>query len=182
MHSNYHTDKAFKMKRVAEYYTKPDATVDVLNKGCLVGCDADLKSVTQLERDAKANVNDAIVGSKKWADGSEGVWGGKGATARAGGTADPSHCEPRAPGASSGRVAAYMPHAVPGKRGDFCAKTFATSKRDRDDDAHLRIALQACAAFAKLDPNAETAFLVAADGGDARADARAGRFARTRHR
>jgi hypothetical protein len=173
MHSNYHTDKAFKMKRVAEYYTKPDATVDVLNKGCLVGCDADLKSVTQLERDAKANVNDAIVGSKKWADGSEGVWGGKGATARAGGTAHPSHCEPRAPAASSGRVAAYTPHAVPGKRGDFCAKTFATSKRDRDDDAHLRIALKACAAFAKLDPNAERR--------RAR-DARAGRFAPTRHR
>jgi hypothetical protein len=134
MHSNYHTDKAFKMKRVAEYYTKPEATVDVLSKGCLVGCDADLKSVTQLERDAKANVNDAIVGSKKWADGSEGVWGGKGATARAGGTAHPSHCEPRAPAASSGRVAAYTPHAVPGKRGDFCASQtlrFATDHQEK---------------------------------------------------
>mmetsp|Transcript_13669 Transcript_13669/g.57466 ORF Transcript_13669/g.57466 Transcript_13669/m.57466 type:complete len:1028 (+) Transcript_13669:429-3512(+) len=177
MHSNYHTDKAFKMKRVAEYYTNPEATVDVLSKGCLVGCDADLKSVTQLERDAKANVNDAIVGSKKWADGSEGVWGGKGATARAGGTAHPSHCEPRAPAASSGRVAAYTPHAVPGKRGDFCASQtlrFATDHQkkgnQRDDDTtSARIALKACAAFAKLDKNAETAFLVAADGGDARA-------------
>ena len=173
MHSNYHTDKAFKMKRVTEYYTRPEATVDVLNKGCVVGCDANLRSVTQLERDAKANVNDAIVGSKKWSDGSEGVWGGKGAAARAGGNADPSHCRPRAPLASSGRVAAYTPHAVPGKRGDFCLKTFfATEDKDTsltNKNTHTRIAREACAAFAKLDPNAETAFLVAADGGDARA-------------
>jgi hypothetical protein len=182
MHSNYHTDKAFKMKRVAEYYTKPDATVDVLNKGCVVGCDADLKSVTQLERDAKANVNDAIVGSKKWADGSEGVWGGKGATARAGGTAHPSHCEPRAPAASSGRVAAYTPHAVPGKRGDFCAKTFATSKRDRDDDAHLRIARTGVRGFREARQKRRDG--VSRRGGRRRRarGARAGRFAPTRHR
>ena len=69
MHSNYHTDKAFKMQRVVEYYTKAEATADVLNRGCVVGCDANLRSVAQLERDAKANVNDAIVGSKKWGGG-----------------------------------------------------------------------------------------------------------------
>ena len=45
MHSNYHTDKAFKMQRVVEYYTKAEATADVLNRGCVVGCDANLRSV-----------------------------------------------------------------------------------------------------------------------------------------
>ena len=145
MHSNYHTDKAFKMQRVVEYYTKAEATADVLNRGCVVGCDANLRSVAQLERDAKANVNDAIVGSKKWTEGGEGVWGGKGRRRESGGNADPSHCKPRTPLANSGRVAAYAPHAVPGNRGDFCARLHSQSREVTD-----AIARATCAALSEL--------------------------------
>ena len=169
MHSNYHTDKAAKMRRVVEYYTREDASVDVLGEGCVVGCDANLRSVSQLERDAKANVNDAIVGSKKWAEGGEGVWGGKGAAAKAGGVGDPSHCAPRAPLADSGRVAAYAPHAVPGERGDFCARSVPSSKKTRT--VTETIVTQTCVALSRLDPAASDVFLVAADGADARATA-----------
>ena len=168
MHSNYHTDKAFKMQRVVEYYTKAEATADVLNRGCVVGCDANLRSVAQLERDAKANVNDAIVGSKKWTEGGEGVWGGKGAAAKAGGNADPSHCKPRTPLANSGRVAAYAPHAVPGNRGDFCARLHSQSREVTD-----AIARATCAALSELSEKEKEKekeiFVVAVDADDARA-------------
>ena len=164
MHSNYHTDKAFKMQRVVEYYTKAEATADVLNRGCVVGCDANLRSVAQLERDAKANVNDAIVGSKKWTEGGEGVWGGKGAAAKAGGNADPSHCKPRTPLANSGRVAAYAPHAVPGNRGDFCARLHSQSREVTD-----AIARATCAALSELSEKEKEIFVVAVDADDARA-------------
>ena len=166
MHSNYHTDKALKMQRVVEYYTKAEATADVLNRGCVVGCDANLRSVAQLERDAKANVNDAIVGSKKWTEGGEGVWGGKGAAAKAGGNADPSHCKPRTPLANSGRVAAYAPHAVPGNRGDFCARLRSQSRETTD-----AIARATCAALSELSEkeSEKEIFVVAVDADDARA-------------
>ena len=166
MHSNYHTDKALKMQRVVEYYTKAEATADVLNRGCVVGCDANLRSVAQLERDAKANVNDAIVGSKKWTEGGEGVWGGKGAAAKAGGNADPSHCKPRTPLANSGRVAAYAPHAVPGNRGDFCARLHSQSRETTD-----AIARATCAALSELSEkeSEKEIFVVAVDADDARA-------------
>ena len=162
MHSNYHTDKAAKMRRVVDYYSRADAAIDVLSEGCVVGCDANLRSVSQLERDAEANVNDAIVGSKKWAEGGEGVWGGRGAAAKAGGNADPSHCAPRAPLADSGRIAAYSPHAVPGERGDFCAKAKTTGTFVSDT-----IVAKTCVALSRLDPAASDVFLVAAAGADA---------------
>ena len=172
MHSNYHTDKAEKMRRVVEYYTKAEATADVLNRGCVVGCDANLRSMVQLERDAKANVNDAIVGSKKWTEGGEGVWGGKGAAAKAGGNADPSHCKPRTPLANSGRVAAYAPHAVPGNRGDFCARLRSQSHSQTTD----AVARATCAALSELDAQKKEfsekekeIFVVAVDADDARA-------------
>ena len=91
MHANYHTDKAYKMQRVYEYYA-PGGTVAALGKRCDVGCDADVKSIAELESAHAHSVNDGVVGSKKWVDGAEGVWpeGGHGA-------ADPGHCAPAKP-------------------------------------------------------------------------------------
>ena len=88
MHANYHTDKAYKMQRVYA----PGGTVAALGRRCDVGCDADVKSIAELESAHAHSVNDGIVGSKKWVDGAEGVWpeGGHGA-------ADPGHCAPAKP-------------------------------------------------------------------------------------
>ena len=71
MHANYHTDKAYKMQRVYEYYA-PGGTVAALGKRCDVGCDADVKSIAELESARAHSVNDGVVGSKKWVDGAGG--------------------------------------------------------------------------------------------------------------
>ena len=47
MHANYHTDKAYKMQRV--YELRPGGTVAALGKRCDVGCDADVKSIAELQ-------------------------------------------------------------------------------------------------------------------------------------
>ena len=71
---------------------RPGGTVAALGKRCDVGCDADVKSIAELESARAHSVNDGVVGSKKWVDGAEGVWpeGGHGA-------ADPGHCAPAKP-------------------------------------------------------------------------------------
>ena len=169
MHSNYHTDKAFKMKRVYAYYNGDKSNgvtgIEELAKGCVVGCDSNLKTVARLEKDAKANVNDAIVGSKKWTEGSGGVWGGKQSSQKAGGTDSPQHCAPVEPLNGSGRSAKYEPHRV-GRKGIFCEKLETQTESLSEDFFFLASAV--CAKLNKLNPNSAELILVTVDGHCAR--------------
>ena len=162
MHSNYHTDKAFKMQRVYAYYNNQNVGIEELSKGCTVGCGADLKTVTRLEKDARANVNDAIVGSKKWTDGAAGVWGHGHSQLKAGGSDNPQHCVPVEPLQGSGRYLKYKAHRVPGRRGDFCAKSDSS-----DSSETFALRKLVCAAVSGLtDPDVSEIFLITVDGKD----------------
>jgi rRNA-processing protein FCF1 len=70
MHANYHTDKDNKIKLVHAYYTE-DAPLSSLD--CNVGCDKDLKSITQLESGHLHSINDGFIGSKTWTKGRKGA-------------------------------------------------------------------------------------------------------------
>ena len=130
MHSNYHTDKAFKMQRVVEYYTKAEATADVLNRGRRgVRREPAVGGAARARRQGERQRRDR--GVEERTEGG-GRLGGERRRRESGGNADPSHCKPRTPLANSGRVAAYAPHAVPGNRGDFCARLHSQSREVTD--------------------------------------------------
>ena len=97
MHANYHTDKAYKMKLVYQYYTE-GKDISVLN--CDVGCGPNLKTTHELESKVQHSINDGIVGSKKWTDAVDGMWAASGSNAGPKGSKpanDPSHCAPLKP-------------------------------------------------------------------------------------
>ena len=64
----------------------------------------------------------------------------------------------------TGRRAAYAPHAVPGNRGDFCARLHSQSREVTD-----AIARATCAALSELSEKEKEIFVVAVDADDARA-------------
>lgn len=70
MHANYHTDKDNKIKIVHAYYAE-DAPLSSLD--CTVGCDSNLKSITQLESEHLHSINDGFIGSKNWKAGVKGI-------------------------------------------------------------------------------------------------------------
>ena len=160
MHANYHTDKAYKMQRAYEYYA-PGGTVAALGKRCEVGCDANLKSVAELERAHAHSVNDGIVGSKKWVEGAEGVWpeGGHGA-------ADPGHCAPAKPwkGAVTSAPMTRELHLLPAANLARVDADAAAAAADADATADPVVAATR-AALASVDPDAPEVILVTLLGG-----------------
>ena len=206
MHSNYHTDKAFKMQRVGAYYLgDASATKEqTLGVRCTVGCDANLRSTRELEAKVKHGVNDGVVGSKKWVEGARGVWAGAAtATARkgGGGPGDPGHCRPRNPGSgrSSSRASSSIARGTRSSatrrdrstrayvaRG-FVERTESRLPRTRGDasaaanvDVILEgLARRVCSTLASsaLDPGAPEVYVVALAGG-ADAESESGRVGR----
>ena len=195
MHSNYHTDKAFKMQRVRAYYLgDASATKEqTLGVRCTVGCDANLRSTRELEAKVKHGVNDGVVGSKKWVEGARGVWAGAAtATARkgGGGPGDPGHCRPPEPwlgkvefegelvdraGHAFERDASRSIDACVRRAGWFRGEDRESSPKDsRDASAAANVdvileglARRVCSTLASsaLDPGAPEVYVVALAGG-----------------
>jgi hypothetical protein len=159
MHANYHTDKAYKMKLVYQYYTE-GKDISVLN--CDVGCGPNLKTTHELESKVQHSINDGIVGSKKWTDAVDGMWAASGSNAGPKGSKpanDPSHCAPLKPwdGKIDGVDRASTLHIVEKKgTGGECGKLSGLS----GDDTIGSIAHAVCAALASIDVSASELVLI----------------------
>ena len=132
MHANYHTDKAYKMKLVYQYYTE-GKDISVLN--CDVGCGPNLKTTHELESKVQHSINDGIVGSKKWTDAVDGMWAASGSNAGPKGSKpanDPSHCAPLKPwdGKIDGVDRQSTLHIVKKGTGGECGKLSGLSGDD----------------------------------------------------
>ena len=158
MHANYHTDKAYKMKLVYQYYTE-GKDISVLN--CDVGCGPNLKTTHELESKVQHSINDGIVGSKKWTDAVDGMWAASGSNAGPKGSKpanDPSHCAPLKPwdGKIDGVDRASTLHIVKKGTGGECGKLSGLS----GDDTIGSIAHAVCAALASIDVSASELVLI----------------------
>ena len=163
MHANYHTDKAYKMKLVYQYYTE-GKDISVLN--CDVGCGPNLKTTHELESKVQHSINDGIVGSKKWTDAVDGMWAASGSNAGPKGSKpalDPSHCAPLKPwdGKIDGVDRASTLHIVKKGTGGECGAGVSQLSGDGSgDDTIGSIAHAVCAALASIDVSASELVLI----------------------
>ena len=157
MHANYHTDKAYKMKLVYQYYTE-GKDISVLN--CDVGCGPNLKTTHELESKVQHSINDGIVGSKKWTDAAEAMWAASGSNVGPKGSKpanDPSHCAPLKPwdGKIDGVDRSSTLHIVKKGTGGECGLSGLSG-----DDTIGSIAHAVCAALASIDVSASELVLI----------------------
>ena len=162
MHANYHTDKAYKMKLVYQYYTE-GKDISVLN--CDVGCGPNLKTTHELESKVQHSINDGIVGSKKWTDAVDGMWAASGSNAGPKGSKpalDPSHCAPLKPwdGKIDGVDRASTLHIVKKGTGGECGAGVSQLSGLSGDDTIGSIAHAVCAALASIDVSASELVLI----------------------